>query len=212
MVNDEQVPQLTLATLPADELAKIFRFLTVDDINNVRFLSKTLHQTCEDERIWHSVCESRWGDFTDVRLWLPRAGKTDSPRPRGFSHAPQKFKELFFMLHLVEDMIGLWRVIGGGPHGSLISFTWTSDGIEGHEVRYTSFSDPDPELLGYNRVCPRRGLSVAVEWNEGGDDKSTLTLRSLAPFNGADNRLRRSPSGEAAAAVGYGTSPPMQSA
>jgi len=55
MVNDEQVPQLTLATLPADELAKIFRFLTVDDINNVRFLSKTLHQTCEDERIWHSV-------------------------------------------------------------------------------------------------------------------------------------------------------------
>lgn len=194
--------EISLETLPPDELAKIMRFLEIEDVQSLQLVSRGLRNACQDERVWHSICDSTWASCTDVRKWLPAPGQ--SVQPRGFaSRPPTTYKDLFHLLHKVEKLAGLWRVIGEGCKSALVSFKWTQDGIEGHEVSYHRLADREPDLHLFQRIAPRRGLTVAVDWD--GDDNNTVTLRSLGPGGTPDGRLHRSPSAEAAAAVSFGT-------
>lgn len=202
----EENGHVGLEYLPPDELARIMTFLRLDDVHNLLLSSKTLHHNCQEERVWYSMCDSTWAGATDVQQWVksdksPRklASRSPPPAPRHLVHPPSNFRQLYYFLRHVERLCGLWRSIGEGPVGSLVSFSWTSDGIEGEELTYSSLKKK-PDRTPCFRLCPRRGLDTEIQW---GEDGSTVTLK-VHP-SGVTERLHRSPSVEAAALVSYGS-------
>lgn len=99
------------------------------------------------------------------------------------------------LLHESAPIVGLWRLQGEGPRSSLIHFRWERDGIEGVEVEprapLTGRADASP----WARICPARGLTTAVRVEPGGGH-ATVTVHGAH-----GQRIHRSPSAEAAAAV-----------
>lgn len=104
-------------------------------------------------------------------------------------------RSLYMLLHECAPIVGLWRLQGEGPRSSLIHFRWGRDGIEGVEVEprapLTGAADASP----WARVCPARGLTTAVRVEPGGEH-ATVTV-----YGAHAQRIHRSPSAEAAAAV-----------
>jgi hypothetical protein len=198
-----------LEDLPPDELARIMIFLRLDDVECLRASSRTLKENLDDDRVWYNMCHKSWGRCTDTRQWChpgadqsPSGGRTPAPPPpRHIVRAPSCFRELYYYLRHVERLCGLWRVIGEGPNGALIRFSWGDDALSGSDLSFPSLRRR-PHARPFLRICPRRGLDVEVEW---GDDDSTVTMK-VHPSGGLE-RLHRTPSAEAAAAVSYGRSP-----
>ena len=224
--SDLQQHAATLESLAPDELARIMTFLKIKDLKNLNATSKSLHSHLYDERVWFAMCSVTFSHCTDIRQWL-RTDKSSektpfSPLPPLYSPPPVRspptcFKELFFYLKKIEKLQGLWRIIGDGPVGSLISFQWTSDALEGEEISFSSLKR-NPDRTPFLKLCPRRGLNVELEWGDTSDDDDddatvqTVTLK-VHPVGGTDRHLYRSSSADAAAAVSfsYGCSPQSKS-
>jgi hypothetical protein len=216
--DEESQPRVGLEHLPPDELARILTFLRLDDVNNLLRCSKTLQETCQDERVWYSMCERRWSDLTDIRQWVDNdiacslSSRARSPAVgrRHIVPAPSTYRQLYYYLRHVEQLCGLWRVIGEGPVGAFISFKWVSDGLEGEDISYSSLKRK-PDRTPYFRICPRKGLNIEIELDIN-HDNSTATLK-VYPHAGTDRaQLHRSSSAEAAAAVSFGGGTPKSSA
>lgn len=208
-----------LDNLPPDELARILTFLRLDDVHNLLRTSTALQKSCQDERVWYSMCDTTWSHLTNIRQWVDTNETTCSPSSRtrspafGRRHivvAPSSYRQLYYYLRHVEQLCGLWRVIGEGPVGAFILFKWASDGLEGEEISYSSLKRK-PDRTPYWRICPLKGLNIEIEWDSI-DDKSTATLK-IHPRTGSDRvQLHRSSSAEAAAAVSFGAGTPQSSA
>ncbi len=63
-------------------------------------------------------------------------------------------RKLYYLLLRTAPIIGLWRLVGEGPVGALIAFSWTPDGIKGEELQYESLEE-EVECTPYRSVCPR---------------------------------------------------------
>lgn len=114
---------------------------------------------------------------------------------RTHAAAPSVCRELYRLLHEAAPAAGLWRLVGEGPRGSLIRFTWTQDGLEGCEVEPREPLTGHADAVPWASVCPSRGLTVGVRVDRGGRN-ATVTFHGLGGPG-----MRRSPSAEAAAAV-----------
>jgi len=212
-------PYLGLEDLPADELARILTFLRLDDVHNLLKTSKKLQKSCQDERVWYSMCDTTFSHLTNIRQWVDTNDTACSPSSRtrspafGRRHmvpAPSTYRQLYYYLRHLEQLCGLWRVIGAGPIGAFISFKWASDGLEGEEISYSSLTRK-PDKTPCWRICPLKGLNIEIEWDSN-DDKSTATVK-IHPRAGSDRgQLHRSSSAEAAAAVSFGGGTPQSSA
>jgi Cyclin D1 binding domain len=215
----QTIPDVGLEHLPPDELARVLTFLRLDDVHNLLTTSKLLQSNCQDERVWYSMCDTTWSHLTDIRQWVDNevacSPSSRTPKSLAFRRhvvaAPTTYRQLYYYLRHVEKLCGLWRVIGEGPVGAFISFKWSSNGLEGEEISYSSLKRK-PDRQPYFRICPRKGLNIEIEWDTNDDDeKSTATLK-IYPHAGEKPLLHRSSSAEAAAAVSFGGGTPQSSA
>ena len=99
------------------------------------------------------------------------------------------------LLHETAPIVGLWRLMGEGPRSALISFRWGRDGIEGAELSCHTPLSGRVDATSWARVCPARGLNTAV-WVGPDGGHASVTV-----YGAAGQRLHKSPSAEAAAAV-----------
>ncbi|KAL4435020.1 hypothetical protein ABPG77_003845 [Micractinium sp. CCAP 211/92] len=186
-----------LEELPPDALARVMQHLSVRDIHAALLASKGLNKALQDERVWCDLCTACWGADTDAHRWLvpPRPPSTPGTPGRAMLPAPRTYRALYMLLHESAPIVGLWRLQGEGPRSSLIHFRWERDGIEGVEVEprapLTGRADASP----WARICPARGLTTAVRVDPGGGH-ATVTVHGAH-----GQRIHRSPSAEAAAAV-----------
>lgn len=201
----------TLETLPLESLASVLCHLSVKDIRNVASTCKSLHTACRDEKLWFILCETTWSLFTDVCQWIvpPHQLGDQESLP-----SPATYCELFHLLRHIQGLCGYWRVIGEGPLGSFVRFSWCDHGIQGQAIVPKSFraletgpssskKNPLVDLEPYHNYYPRQGEGFVVEW--GSEDKGVVTLIKSPRAGGGSPQIYRSPSAEAAAAASMST-------
>lgn len=71
------------------------------------------------------------------------------------AHSPH-CRALYYLLLRSAPIIGLWRLVGEGPVGALIAFTWTQEAIKGEELTFDSLGD-EMDCTTYRTLCPRWG-------------------------------------------------------
>ena len=99
------------------------------------------------------------------------------------------------LLHESAPVVGLWRLVGEGPRGSLIRFRWRPDGIEGAELEPRTPLSDKADATTWARVSPARGLTTAVHVEPAGG-AATVTV-----YGEQGVRMHKCPSAAAAAAV-----------
>lgn len=211
--SQEEAPA-NLPTLSPDCLGRIVRSLSVADLESLLLSSRALNAAVMDERVWFSLCTSRWGALTDLHSWLVPPAPPSPLRPRGMQppstyrwaggggrggrvtkggkgwqgccqqssppsvadrqlvgtvpalvaavkssrpirlHLPSCRRALYYLLHRTAPVVGLWRLVGEGPNGALVAFTWRRDGIKGEELQYDGLEE-DMDCVPYRTVSPR---------------------------------------------------------
>lgn len=71
-------------------------------------------------QVWYAMCERKFGSFTNVQDW------------RGCGRV--SYKVVHSVLSHFENLVGFWRGVGNGCHGSLVAFEWQSYKIVGYRV------------------------------------------------------------------------------
>ncbi|GAB4820422.1 hypothetical protein N2152v2_007468 [Parachlorella kessleri] len=160
-----------LCSLPPDCLARVVQQLSLADVHSCLLASRLLNRLLKDERVWHSLCTDSWGSLTQLH------------------------RDLYYLLHRAAPIVGLWSLVGEGPVGALVAFSWTRDGILGEELQCNGLEE-EVECTPYRSICPRRGLSVRVEVL---DERHAVVKDG--PGSSSRLTLRRTPSAEAAASV-----------
>jgi hypothetical protein len=103
---------------------------------------------------------------------------------------------LYSLLHESAPIVdSLWRLVGEGPCGSLISFSWAEDGILAAQLEAHSPLTGKVDAVLWARICPAHGLN-ATAWVEPERGNATLTVHGNHRLH-----IHRSTSAEAAAAV-----------
>lgn len=110
-----------LYDLGDDALSYVLSFLSPVDIASCSRVSQRLRRLCRDEdKIWYPMCERRFGGVTNVHEWWGR-GRIS-------------YKVVHSVLSHFGNLVGFWRGVGNGCHGSLVVFEWHSFKIVGYRV------------------------------------------------------------------------------
>ncbi|KAL1220358.1 F-box protein [Cardamine amara subsp. amara] len=110
--------------IPEDLQLRILSFLSPPEISSFACTSKRFASLCqEDSKIWHALCNQRWGKKTQIKNW---------------GNGQITFKLLYKTLKGLENLIGFWRLCGrANPIDSsppLIFFEWCSSFVLGSRV------------------------------------------------------------------------------
>ncbi|CAH9077850.1 unnamed protein product [Cuscuta epithymum] len=105
---------LSFTDFPEDVQICILSFLTPTEISAFGCTSKRYVSLCrDDQRLWFSMCDRRWGSKTLIRKW---------------GNGKISYKLLYKTLHEFENLIGFWRRSGSGLNsgnsGHLVFFEW----------------------------------------------------------------------------------------
>ncbi|ESQ38809.1 hypothetical protein EUTSA_v10028685mg [Eutrema salsugineum] len=168
---------LPFCEIPEDLQLRVLSFLSPTEISSFACTSKRFASLCgEDRKIWHVMCDRRWGKKTQIQKW---------------GNGRIAYRLLYKILKGLENLIGFWRLCGrANPAGSsppLIFFEWGSSFVLGsrvlainddtYQVRKTPFlvmrissegrTENFLDLDGNLR-------SVATDLNELGDSRGNL--------------------------------------
>ncbi|CAN8253831.1 unnamed protein product [Cochlearia groenlandica] len=117
---------IPIGEIPEDIQLRILSFLTPKEISTFACTSKRFSSLCgQDAKIWHAICDRKWGKKTQIHNWL-RLGKIT-------------FRLLYKTLIVFDNLIGFWRLCGGGSNPAassppLIFFEWSSSFVLGSKV------------------------------------------------------------------------------
>lgn len=142
-------PGISFVDFPEDVQLAILSFLSPSEIASFCLTSKRFaHYTRNDSKLWHSLCDRRWGSKTRIGSWSHN-GKIP-------------FHLLYKALDRLENLIGFWRRIDrhGKPNfitadtnpPSLLFFEWDPSFITGSEIR----------LQGRYEICKKPFLWVGL--------------------------------------------------
>lgn len=73
--------QATLCSLPPDSLALVMQRLAISDVQNCLLVSKALKEAVLDERVWHCLCQTNWGQCTELHRWVVPPKETGAATP-----------------------------------------------------------------------------------------------------------------------------------
>ena len=71
-------------------------------------------------QVWYPMCERQFGSVTSIRDW--------------WSCGRASYKVVYSVLSHFANLIGFWRGVGNGSHGSLAVFEWRAYKIVGFRV------------------------------------------------------------------------------
>ena len=163
----------------------------------------------QDDELWHILCDVTWSKCTDVLSWVqPAEESTSSQDSVSCPSKPATFRDAYILLHHVQDLVGLWRIIGEGRKGSLVNFFWEEDSLVGEALVHRSIHCT-PEKDSFYRVYPSTESITCVEWGENHESVALL----VNEMNGEENSRPGTPSRSVAihrpavccAEVGFGT-------
>ncbi|BFI29305.1 hypothetical protein MPTK2_3g01350 [Marchantia polymorpha subsp. ruderalis] len=116
----QQQGEWSLCNIGDDCMSAVLSFLSPSDIVACAAVCRHLRAFCKDDhKVWLPMCERKWGAQTSVQKW-------------GRGRVP--FKVLHALLTKLENLVGFWRGVGHGGHGSLVTFEWGPHYVVGFRV------------------------------------------------------------------------------
>lgn len=208
--------RLWLGNIPMDEFVHILQYLEPIDVIHVALTCRELRENLNDDEVWHSLCMALWSDSVRVlqlvttenaltpSIPIPCSSKSPSPPGR-----VPTFKNAYVILRHLENLRGLWRIIGEGKEAKLVTFDWDSDVMLGQKLVFVTGTG-SPEYSPFCSFVPCLDVLRNIEWDSGYDQ---VALRVDDVISSIERNARScSPSmstphqrSTEAAEVGFGT-------
>lgn len=174
-VKDEE-RRLWLGNIPRDEFVHILQYLEPIDIIHIALTCRELRENLKDDEVWHCLCMALWSDSVRVLQLVVSMRETSPSIPiPSISKSPSTatgrlptFKDAYVILRHVEDLRGLWRIIGEGKEAKLVTFDWDSEVMLGQKLVFVSGTGI-PEYVPFCSFKPSLDVLRSIEWDSGYD-------------------------------------------
>ncbi|KAL2498187.1 F-box protein [Abeliophyllum distichum] len=125
--SDETVLQSSFSDFPEDVQLCILSFLDPSELGSFACTSKKFVSLCrDDQRLWFSMCDRRWGSYTQLNRW---------------GQGRISYKHLYRILREYENLVGFWRRCGittaasvNSPPAPLLFLDWGPFYITGSRI------------------------------------------------------------------------------
>ena len=164
--------RLWLGNIPRDEFVQILQYLEPIDVIHLALTCREIRETFNDDEVWHCLCTAIWSDEVRV-LQLVASDVALTPNiPISSKGSPSKrvpkFKDAYVILRHLENLRGLWRIMGEGKDAKLVTFEWDSDVMFGQSLLFVPGTGC-PDYAPFCSFAPSLDVLKIIEYESGYD-------------------------------------------